>query len=274
MKRIVVIILRSVHDYFRDGGIMFSASISYFFIVAIVPLCLFIVTIFGYFLGGHSEFFEFFVEKLMGLFPDITSGITKELRKLILFKGIGTISLILYAFLSFQLYASINKSMETVFKVRRERSTLGAVFLSIVVGTLLISLLLISFALTSVVPLLNKLKTYLPGLEISMITAVFMRYVIPLLIVQFAAIIIYIIVPKKRIRFTHAFWGGLFTALMLEAAKHLFTWYVGSVISLGTIYGSLTAFVMFLFWVFYSSAIFLIGGEIVHNLGEETQPAY
>ena len=241
--------------------------------MAIVPLCLFIVTVFGYVLGGNNEFFEFFVEKLMGLFPDITSGITKELRKLILFKGLGKISLLLYAFLSFQLYAAINKSLEAVFKVRHERSTLGAMFFSIVVSTLLVGLLLISFALTSIVPLLNTLRTYLPGIEIGMITAVFMRYVIPLLIVQFAAIIIYIIVPKRRIRFAHAFWGGLFTALMLEAAKHLFTWYVGSVISLGTIYGSLAAFVMFLIWVFYSSAIFLIGGEIVHDLGENTQPS-
>lgn len=271
MKRTVGIILRSVRDYFRDGGVMFSASLSYFFIVSIVPLCLFIVTVFGYVLGGHSGFFEFFVEKLMGLFPDITSGITREIKKLIFFKGIGTISLMLYAFLSFHLYAAIQKSLEAVFKVRRERSTLSAMFFSIVVGAMLVGLLLVSFALTSVVPLLNRLKTYLPGLQIGMITAVFMQYVVPLLIVQFAAIIIYIIVPKKRVRFVHAFWGGLFTALMLEAAKHLFTWYVGSVISLGTIYGSLTAFVMFLFWVFYSSSIFLIGAEIVQNLGEDSQ---
>jgi membrane protein len=274
MKRKVGIIPKSIHDYFRDGGVMFSASISYFFIVTIVPLCLFIVTIFGYILGGNSGFFEFFVEKLIGLFPDITSGITEELRKLIMFKGLGKISLLLYAILSFQLYVAINKSLEAVFKVRRERSTLGAMFFSIVVSALLVCLLLVSFALTSIVPLLNTLRTYLPGFEIGMITAVLIRYVIPLLIVQFAAIIIYIIVPNSKVRFVHAFWGGLFTALMLEVAKHLFTWYVGSVISLGTIYGSLAAFVMFLLWIFYSSAIFLIGGEIVHNLGEDARPSY
>jgi membrane protein len=50
-------------------------------------------------------------------------------------------------------------------------------------------------------------------------------------------------------------------------AKHLFTWYVGTVVKMGTIYGSLTAFVVFLLWVFYSSCIFLIGAEIVHNQG-------
>ncbi|HAM51008.1 MAG TPA: hypothetical protein DCP92_10095 [Nitrospiraceae bacterium] len=36
---------------------------------------------------------------------------------------------------------------------------------------------------------------------------------------------------------------------------------------MGTIYGPLSAFVIFLLWVFYSSCIFLIGAEVVHNLG-------
>jgi uncharacterized BrkB/YihY/UPF0761 family membrane protein len=41
---------------------------------------------------------------------------------------------------------------------------------------------------------------------------------------------------------------------------------VVKVIKLGTIYGPLSAFVIFLLWVFYSSCIFLIGAEIVRNL--------
>jgi len=35
----------------------------------------------------------------------------------------------------------------------------------------------------------------------------------------------------------------------------------------GAIYGSLTAIVTFLMWLFYSSSIFLVGAELVHNLG-------
>lgn len=38
---------------------------------------------------------------------------------------------------------------------------------------------------------------------------------------------------------------------------------------LGTIYGPLSAFMIFLLWVFYSSCIFLVGAKFVHNLGEQ-----
>ena len=42
------------------------------------------------------------------------------------------------------------------------------------------------------------------------------------------------------------FQGALFATVFLEIAKHIFTWYVGTVVQFGTIYGPLTAFVVFL----------------------------
>jgi len=52
----------------------------------------------------------------------------------------------------------------------------------------------------------------------------------------------------------------------MEAAKYIFTFYVVKVVRLGAVYGPLSAFIIFLLWVFYSSCIFLIGAETVHNL--------
>jgi membrane protein len=76
----------------------------------------------------------------------------------------------------------------------------------------------------------------------------------------------YIFFPKMKVRISYAFAGAFFAAVFLEIAKHIFTWYVGTVVKFGTIYGPLTAFFVFLLWVFYSSCIFLVGAEFVHNL--------
>jgi membrane protein len=85
--------------------------------------------------------------------------------------------------------------------------------------------------------------------------------------VLFTTMIVYLFFPKTKVKTKHALHGALFTAVFLEIAKHLFTWYVGNVVQFGSIYGPLTAFVVFLLWMFYSSCIFLIGAEVVHNLG-------
>lgn len=99
-----------------------------------------------------------------------------------------------------------------------------------------------------------------------LITAFLIRYCVPFLMVFFSITIMYIFFPKTKVKISHALNGAFFATVLLEVAKHVFTWYVVTVVQFGTIYGPLTAFIVFLLWAFYSSCIFLIGAEMVHNL--------
>ncbi len=264
--RYLHILTKSFIDFFKDGGPMLAGAISYFTMMALVPLCLFLVTIFGYFLGHYHGFYEFFSLRLINLFPEITKGITKELGKIIMFRGIGTLSLILYGVLSFQVFASIENALHVIFEVKKKRSFFWSVILSLLIITFIIMMLFISFIATSLIPLLKTIKQLFPELQIGLLTAFMIRFIIPFLMVFFTITVIYIFFPKTKVKASYAFIGALFATVFLEIAKHIFTWYVGTVVEFGTIYGPLTAFVVFLLWVFYSSSIFLIGAELVHNL--------
>jgi membrane protein len=272
MRIIPRVALQSLRDFFRDGCVTYAASVAFFMVTAMVPFCLFLATVLGSILGKDANLLAFFTEKLAGLFPTVTEGITVELRKLITYKGIGTVSIIIYALFTFQLYSAIHHAMEAVFKVRDPRSIAGRLIFALVLMTLLVCLVLISFALTSSVEVLKATVPQMPWIEVSALVSFLLRIVVPFFLVQSAAVIIYMLVPKVPVRFRHAFWGGLFTAVMLEAAKYAFTWYMASVARLGTIYGSLTAFVLFLLWAFYASSILILGGELVHNLGNYGSP--
>lgn len=263
--RFLKIIIRSFIDFFKDGGIMLAGSISYFTMMALVPFCLFLITIFGYLLGQYHGFYQFFSTKLVNFFPDITSEITEQLEKLVRFKGIGTFSFVLYGILSFSVFSSIENALNIIFKVKKKRIFAWSIILSLIIVTLIILMLFISFIATSLIPLFKALKPLFPELRIGLITSFLISYVVPFFTVLFTITVIYIFFPKGKVRTSHALIGALFTTSFLEIAKHIFTWYVGSVVKLGTIYGPLTAIIVFLLWVFYSSCIFLIGAEIVHN---------
>lgn len=261
------IIFRSFTDFFKDGGLMLAGSMSYFAVMAIVPFCLFLVTIFGNFLGKDVGFYQFFLSKLTSFFPKITHEVTEELRRIIVYKNLGNLTLILYGLLSYQFFSSLESALNTIFKTKAKRHFFVSVIISICMITLVIAFLLISFAATSLIPMLNLLKEFFPDLRISSVTRFLIRFVVPLVLVFLTVMSLYYLLPKRKIRFAHAASGAFFTALFLEAAKHAFTLYVGNIMKLGTIYGPLTAFVLFMLWVFYSSCIFLIGAELVHNLG-------
>jgi membrane protein len=262
----IKLIGRSIADFFRDGGLMLAASISYFAIMAVLPFCLFLIAIFTTLIGNDEEFFRFITAKLLSFFPKAAQSIAKELKDAISFKGVGTFTLFAYGILSYQLYSSLESSLNVVFKIKDRRSFLSHLFISLFLITLLIVFLLLSFGASSAISVLNTLRDELPGLEIRTITAFMIKYIVPFVLVFVTIATLYIILPKRKIRWRNAMTGALMASLFLETAKHVFTFYVVKVVKLGAIYGPLSAFIIFLLWGFYSSCIFLIGAETVHNL--------
>src|SRR4030042_206127 len=161
--------IRSFIDFFKDGGIMLAGSISYFTMMALVPFSLFLITIFGYLLGHYYGFYQFFFNKLINFFPDITSEITKQLGKLITFKGIGEFSLVLYGILSLPVFSSMENALNVIFKVKKKRSFFWSIILSLIIVTLLSVVIVVSFVATSLIPLLRTLREFLPELRIGLL---------------------------------------------------------------------------------------------------------
>src|SRR3989304_10174358 len=266
---------KSFIDFFRDDGPMLAGSISCFFTMSIFPFSLFLLSIFGYFLGENRAFYDFLLRELVRFFPQATSEITKELGTLMTYQRIGILTLIIYGFFSYQLFMALERGVNLIFKQRVKRPFFLSAALSLVVITLIIALVIISFGATSAISMIKFLTPFFPKLMIKTITKILIGFVVPLFLVSLTATFLYILLPKVKVTIRHALIGGLFTALFLETAKHLFTFYVALKIShLGTIYGPLSVFAIFILWVFYAASIFLIGGELVHNLRGSKSPGH
>jgi membrane protein len=199
------VLVKSLFDFFRDGGLMLAGSLSYFSVMAAVPFCLFLVTIFGYFLGEEKAFYQFLSARLTSYFPDVTHTITEELRRIITYRGLGKLSLVLYGFLSYQLFSSLETATNVIFKVKVKRSFVVSLILSFVIVTAIIAFILISFSATSMISMLKPIQELFPGLKISGLTVFFIRFVIPFFIMFVTVALLYILLPKKRVAFHHAF---------------------------------------------------------------------
>jgi membrane protein len=266
MLKYIKLLVKSVVDFFKDGGMMLAGSLSYFSIMAIVPLCLFLIAIFVYFMGDNDDLFRFMAVKLVSYFPKAAQNIAREIREALSYKGVGTFTFIAYGMLSYQLYSSLEYTLNIVFKVKEKRSFFSHLMISTFILTLLIIFLVLSFGASYSISILNTFRNDLPVIEIRTITAFLIKYVVPFLLAFVTIATLYIIMPKRKIGMLNALHGAFIATLFHEAAKHAFTFYVLKVAKIGAIYGPLAAFIIFLLWAFYSSCIFLIGAEIVHNL--------
>lgn len=82
--------------------------------------------------------------------------------------------------------------------------------------------------------------------------------------------------PDARLAWKRALYGGLVTAVLFALGK----WVIGFYLSRGNVggaYGAAGSLVVLLVWVYYSSAIFFFGAEVVQayveESGERIQPA-
>jgi hypothetical protein len=185
------VILKSMTDFFRDGGPVLTGSIAYFFLMSFVPFCLLLVSVFGYILGENREFFRFFTARLLRFFPAATAEISRQLTALVVYRQIGIFTLALYLFFSYQLYMALEAATRAIFTQKESRSLTASVVFSFFVITMIAVLILASFAATSVVQLVGALLRVFPSL----------KFVIPVLLVLFVATVLYAFLPVKRASF-------------------------------------------------------------------------
>jgi membrane protein len=80
-----------------------------------------------------------------------------------------------------------------------------------------------------------------------------------------------VIVPNCPVAFRHAFWGGLFAAVLFETAKQGFAYYLGHFNTYELLYGAFAAVPIFFLWVYCVWIITLLGAEISYALSVHHQ---
>ena len=93
-----------------------------------------------------------------------------------------------------------------------------------------------------------------------------LKYLVPFFFSFWMFFLIYKIVPNKKIRWRPALHAACFASLLWEVAKQLFGWYVTHLGKFSLVYGSLSTLAIFFLWIYYSSAVLILGGEMAFLL--------
>jgi membrane protein len=123
---------------------------------------------------------------------------------------------------------------------------------------------------------LSSVMTYVQGSHFTSylkpLIRFFLKYLVPFFFSFWMFFLIYKIVPNKKIRWRPALQAACFSSLLWEVAKQLFGWYVTHLGKFSMVYGSLSALAVFFLWIYYSSAILVLGGEVAFLLesGKQT----
>ena len=90
----------------------------------------------------------------------------------------------------------------------------------------------------------------------------FLRYGIPLTIMFITFSLIYVYVPNRKLKFNNVIVGTIFTTVGWITTSAIFSFYVNNFSNFEKVYGSLGGVIALISWLYISTLIILIGGEL------------
>jgi membrane protein len=261
--------LDALKRFNEDHCFLLSSGIAFALLFCLIPLLLLVLALIGTYLFSDQEVLNRISEYLKDMFPSLDPRIRKSIletvhdRRIVGILGLGGL-----LWTSTWVFSSLSSALNIIFRVKRERSLLRGravdLFMLVLAGTLLLT----SMALSSVITLFQGYLFKFP-LDIGFLFRPILKYLIPFFLTFCMFFLIYKIAPNKKIHSGIALKATFVASILWEVAKQLFGWYILHLGRFSVIYGSLATLAIFLLWVYYTSAIFLLGGEIASLLEQK-----
>jgi membrane protein len=264
--RLVLEILRRFDD---DHGFLLSSGITFNLLICFIPLILLLLALAGAYLYSDREVLSHISRYLENAVPSSDPKVMKNIltiirdRKIVGILGVGGL-----IWSSTWVFSSLRSALNIVFHVERERGIFRGKAIDLFMILLVGIFLMMSMGLTSMVTLAQSYRFTL-FLDMMPILRFILKYLVPYFFTFWMSFLIYKIIPNKRIGFKPALQAAIFTSLLWEIAKQFFGWYVSHLGRFSMVYGSLSTLAIFFLWIYYSSAILLLGGEVAYSLEKE-----
>ena len=265
---------RRLWDVAGEDNISFLAGgIAFNLLLAAVPFTLLLLSGLGYVLNESAEQSSStvwgFIDNLMP--PHAETG-DVQLHKLLdgVIKARGSVGLfgaIAFIWFSTRLFGTLRSVLGEVFDIEQGLDFIKGKLFDIKI-TIVSTVLFVAYAVLSTYMKIATSKALAALTDVGFRKSFRIRLeywfgnILALLFITGMFFALYKFLPSRRIRWQPALVGALFTSVLFELAKQLFTAYIGSFNPSSLYAGTLAGIVIVVFWVYYAALIFILGGEV------------
>ncbi len=252
-----------------DDFLGMAAEMGFWFAIGIFPFMLFMMSCFSW-LGKKSLFMPI-IHFLDTVAPTDSVNLIKEvLNEVMIFQHGGIVAVfgfIVTVFLSSNAIFVIIKGLNRALGIDEHRSLISTRLLSILmvfvnVFVMFITINLIIFGKIILQFVLNFINLSSAFINILLIS----RWFVSFIALYVMAYLNYFLLPasegSEKIKSKSALPGTLFFSFCWMFGSWCFSIYINNLHTYNRVYGSIGAFVMLMVWLYYTSLIMLVGGEI------------
>ena len=250
-----------------------AAEMGFMLVIGIFPFMLFLTALFGW-LGKHS-FMDPLIQFLQQVMPgDVINLIQTVLNEVWFFtKGglVATLGFCITVMLSTNALAIVLKGLNRAYKVEETRSFVYTRLLSLIMVFVNALVLFLSINLIIFGKVIIKFLIAYLGLTVSSGNLMrVLRWPIAFVALYIMAYLHYYILPdlggQEKLRRTSALPGTLFFCVSWLLGSWGFSIYINNLHTYNFVYGTIGGFAVLMVWLYYTSILILVGGEINSQL--------
>lgn len=260
---------RILSKFAADNLPAYSAQAAFFLFLSIFPIIILTSTLIRYTPLTDQMLINIIDEVVPGIMGDTIIGWINEIYT----GGLGYISfsIIFILWSASKSFIGIIDSLDNIYKpekrypriINRIRATICTVLFMVFIlfaGILLIFGTKFSSWIKIVIPAL-------PGFAGKLID---LRSVVAISVFFIILVIMYSFLTRKTIRPGNAVPGALFTTLGWFVFSYMYSLYIDNMANGSSIYGSITAIVFLMLWLYFCMYIFLVGAELNYYISTQT----
>lgn len=256
----VQLITRKIRD---DNISAFSAQAALFIIVSFFPFTMLLLSILQYTPLTRSALMTIFNQALPTGINSMVISIIDEIYRSSLSITLISVTAITTLWSAGKGFLAIIRGLNSVYEIKESRNYFflritatiyTLVFAFMIIGTIT----LFVFGNQLYLWVTNKF-TVLKDLALLIIS---LRTLVGLVVLIVFFLIIYIVIPNRKTRLYNQLPGAIVSAAGWMGFSYAFSFYIDNFSNYSSMYGSLTAIVLFILWLYFCMYILFIGAEV------------
>jgi len=251
-----------IKNIIEDEVGTYSAQLAFFLTLSIFPFLIFVINVLSFTeLGGQALVLDFTKYLPQDIAKIIDTVVTETVQA-----RSGTILIVAIlgaVWTSSKGARSIITGLNRVYGVKEKRSIFKLYLVSTMFVLALSLIILLSIILLVFGEVIAQAVLDFVGFS-QIFTDIwpFLQYGLTIAMLMLTFVLLYKYAPNKKIKFSHVWKGSLFAIIGWILVSRAFAFYVNNFGNYQLVYGSIGGLIVFLLWLYISSMVILIGGEI------------